>query len=286
MSSLPRFPIYIPSKSRADSRLTMRALDLIGVTYRVIIEAQQFDDYAAVIPQDRLLVLDERYQAEYDTFDALGRSKSLGPGPARNMAWADSMQRGFDWHWVMDDNIQGFYWLWHNHRPLAGDAGPLVAMEDFTLRYSNIGMAGPNYLAFAKARQRLAPFVTGTRIYSCNLIRNDVALRWRGRYNEDTDLSLRMLKAGWNTVQFNAFLANKIRTQTMRGGNTEAFYAADGTTAKSAMLVAMHPDCARLHARYGRIHHFVDYSAWRERPLITKPDAEAPRVWNAELVPR
>jgi len=44
------------------------------------------------------------------------------------------------------------------------------------------------------------------------LIRNDVPYRWRGRYNEDTDLSLRMLKDRWCTIQFNAFLQGKAAT--------------------------------------------------------------------------
>ena len=103
-------------------------------------------------------------------------------------------------------------------------------------------MSGPNYFMFASRKTAVPPFVTNTRIYSCNLIRNDVPFRWRGRYNEDTDLSLRMLKAGWCTIQFNAFLQFKMSTQTVKGGNTADFYAVEGTGAKSAMIVALHPD--------------------------------------------
>jgi hypothetical protein len=208
----PRFPIYIPSKSRWASRLTMKTLDRIGADYRVIVEADQFDQYAAVLPESRLLVLDPAFQDAYDPFDQLGRTKPLGPGPARNQAWADSIERGYAWHWVMDDNIQQFYWLRNNHTIPATDPSLFYLMEDFVLRYRNIAMAGPNYFMFSPCRTHQPPFVTGTRIYSCNLIRNDSdSAHWRGRYNEDTDLSLRMLKAGWNTVQFNAFLQLKTR---------------------------------------------------------------------------
>ena len=48
--------------------------------------------------------------------------------------------------------------------------------------------------------------------------------RWRGRYNEDTDLSLRTLKSGLCTVLFNAFLGDKQTTMTGTGGNTESLY--------------------------------------------------------------
>jgi hypothetical protein len=284
MTPTPRFPIYIPSKSRAGSRLTMKLLDRFHLDYRVIVEAHQFDEYAAVIPARRLLVLDTVFQDTYETCDSYGRTKSLGPGPARNAAWADALARGFAWHWVMDDNIDGFYWRLHNQKIPAHDASPIVAMEDFVLRYTNIGMAGPNYDYFAKSRSRLAPFVTGTRIYSCNLIRNALPMRWRGRYNEDTDLSLRILKAGWNTVQFNAFLQCKTWTQMLSGGNTEAFYSTEGTLAKSAMVVALHPDCARLVWRFGRPHHHVDYGRWRKRALVLDPNAEPVRRWSATQV--
>jgi hypothetical protein len=283
MSLAPRFPIYIPSKSRWDSRITMRALDAMKVPYRVIVEAQQFDAYASVIPEDRLIVLDPKFQDEYDPCDEFGRSKSLGSGPARNAAWADAQARGHEWHWVVDDNIDGWYWRLRNRRIRAADASPFVAMEDFATRYRNVAMAGPTYIGFAPGRERFPPFITGTRIYSCNLIRTAAPFRWRARYNEDVDLSLRMLKAGWNTVQFYAVLQNKAVTQTVKGGNTDELYA-KGTAAKSSMIVALHPDCARLSWRYGREHHYVDYGRWRNRPLIVDPNAPPPRKWGAPSI--
>ena len=76
--------------------------------------------------------------------------------------------------------------------------------------------------------ERIPPLMINTRIYSCILIKNDVPYRWRGRYNEDTDLSIRILKDGFCTVLFNAFLAGKSATMTMKGGNTDELYKDDG----------------------------------------------------------
>jgi hypothetical protein len=146
-------------------------------------------------------------------------------------------------------------------------------MEDFVLRYENVAMAGPNYTMFAPSRNKFPPFITNTRIYSCNLIRNDVPFRWRGRYNEDTILSLDQLKAGWCTVQFYAFLQDKLNTQVLGGGNTAEFYAKEGTSPKSEMLKAVHPDVTRLVWKYGRHHHHVDYKRFKQ-PLRRRPDAE------------
>jgi hypothetical protein len=272
MARGPNYPIYIVSKGRADSRKTALALDRLGVGYKVVIESQEWPQYAAVLPQDRLLVLDPAYQRNYDTFDDLGGSKSRGPGPARNFAWDHSIAQGFDWHWVMDDNIVQFYRFHLNRRVRLLDGSFILAMEDFCQRYLNVSMAGPNYYMFAPDGQKRPPFITNTRIYSCNFIRNNAPFRWRGRYNEDTDLSLRMLKAGYCTIQFNAFLQHKLRTQLLAGGNTAEFYANEGTRAKSEMQVRMHPDVSRLTVKFGRIHHHVDYRPFQRNKLIRRPD--------------
>jgi hypothetical protein len=273
----PRFPIYIPSKGRAETQLTMRHLDEMGVDYRVIVEAQEVDAYAAAIDRAKLLVLDPAYQARYETRDAAGDAKGLsrGSGPARNFAWDHALELGARWHWVMDDNIRGFYRTRKNTQIRVGDGTVLRCMEDFIERYSNVGMAGPNYYCFAKRKQLIPPFIINTRLFSCNLIRTDLPFRWRCRYNEDADLSLRILKAGYCTVQFNAFLQNKMRTQSMRGGNTDAFYKSEGTLVKSRSLVRLHPDCARVTKRFGRWHHYIDFSGFTQK-LVRAPEAHIP----------
>ena len=284
---LPQFPLFIVSKSRWDSRLTVKSLEAMGVPFRIVVEEQQRPQYEAVIDPAKILTLDPEYQRRYDTFDDLGDTKSKGPGPARNFAWDLAISEGHAWHWVMDDNIQGFWRFHKNRRIRCGDPTPFVCMEDFTLRYVNIGMAGPNYYMFVPSKKRFPPYVKNTRIYSCNLIRNDVPFRWRGRYNEDTDLSLRMLKAGWATVQFNAFLQQKIHTQEIKGGNTAEFYAKEGTRPKSEMQVRMHPDVSRLTYRFSRIHHYVYYGPFRDIPLIRRPDLvlhDGPDNYGLELV--
>lgn len=274
----PRYPVYIPSKSRAGIAKTMRALDLMDVPYRIVVEEAQHDDYASHYGAERLLVLDPAYQSAYDTCDDQGDLFSKGSGPARNFIWDHAQAEGADRHWIMDDNIVLFERYHENQRIPVADGTVLRAMEDFCDRYLNVALAGPNYHMFVPSRAKRPPFRTGTRIYSCILIRTDLPFRWRGRYNEDTDLSLRILKAGWATVLFETFLQWKMPTQALPGGNTEAFYAEKGTRPKSEMLVRQHPDVARVVRRFGRWHHHVDYSAWRGQPLARRPDLEIPET--------
>jgi hypothetical protein len=270
--SNPRFPIYIPSKSRSDTATTPRYLDSIGVPYRIVIEEEQFSAYNQHFPKEKLLILDPIFRKTFDPLMKLEEGQSYGSGPARNFIWEHSISEGYPYHWTMDDNIRYLVRLHQSQRIPVGDGTILSAMEDFTLRYTNVGMSGPHYAFFIPSRAKKAPFVVGHRVYSCNLIRNDLPIRWRGRYNEDTILSLDILKAGWNTILFNAFLQQKMETQSMSGGNMEAFYAEEGTMPKSQMLVNAHPDVSRVVWKYGRWHHHVDYSSFENMPLIKDPN--------------
>ncbi len=278
----PQFPLFIPSKGRFDTMITSRALDEIGVPHRIVVEQQEYKDYLAAVDgnKSKLVVLDLSYKQKYELCDDLGLTKSTGPGPARNFIWDYSKAEGHAWHWVMDDNIKCFRRMTDGARVKVADGAIFQAMEDFVLRYRNIGMAGPNYTMFAFGASKLPPFVLNTRIYSCNLIRNDLPYRWRGRYNEDTILSLDMLKAGWCTVQFNAFLQEKLRTQTIKGGNTEEFYAKEGTLNKSRMQTNIHPDVSRVVWKFGRWHHHVNYGPFKRNKLILKPNVAIDRAAN------
>jgi len=274
----PRFPIYIPSYSRwqKSRALTVKSLEEMGLTYTLIVEPEQYDIYVDIFGKKKVKALPPEYHENYETLDDLGMSKSQGPGPARNFAWDDSIKRGYDWHWVMDDNIDGFYRYHKNMRYKVIDPVFFRIMEDFVLRYENIGMAGPNYVMFVPDIQKVKPIILNTRIYSCNLIRNSLPYRWRGRYNEDTILSLDMLLDGWVTVQFNALLQNKINTQTIPGGNHERFYSVEGTYPKSVMLKQAFPDLVKVVWKFGRWHHHVNYAPFKKNKLIRKKDLIIP----------
>lgn len=271
----PQFPLYIPSKGRSEYMITSRVLTELGVPHYIIVEPQEVEKYKAAIEKMGLLTtvleLDLEYKNKYELCDKLGLTKSTGPGPARNFAWDHAISIGATWHWVMDDNIRSFRRLNFNEKVKVSSGMIFKAMEDFVLRYQNVGMAGPNYYMFAPARQKQPPFIKNTRIYSCNLIRNDLPYRWRGRYNEDTILSLDMLEDKWCTVQFNAFLQEKINTQVIKGGNTAEFYSVEGTLPKSTMLYRVHPKVTKVAWRFGRWHHHVDYTKYKRNQLILKP---------------
>lgn len=277
---LPRYPVYVVTKGRAVNGLTTKALTVMGVPHILVVEQSELAAYQATSegnPLVALQVLPQEYLDSYDTCDDLGSSKSKGPGAARNYCLDDSAAKGYAKHWVMDDNLDAFHYLTDNEKYEVETGATLAASEDFIDRFTNVPVAGLNYYSFCKKTDSVPAFVANTRIYSCLLIENGAGYRWRGRYNEDTDLSLRVLKDGLCTIQMNAFLCGKVTTQRMRGGNSQEFYDEEGTMNKSKMIEDLHPDVAKVVWRFNRWHHYVDYRPFKQNKLIERdPSATYP----------
>jgi hypothetical protein len=269
----PKYPIYIISKGRADSRQTSKTLEEMNVAYRIVIEESEYDDYAAVIDPKKILTLPSGFRDDPTLARPDSKGRVGGGIPARNWVWEHSIKEGHERHWIMDDNIRYFYRLNRNLRRPVTNGGLFRACEDFTDRYTNVKQSGLNYRFFCPSDQVRPPYYTNTRVYSCILNSNDIDHRWRGKYNEDTDLSLRILKDGHCTFLYNFALAGKAATHTMSGGNTEEIYKIgdqkdfDNRMEFAQSLADMHPDVVRITKKYGRNHHHVDYSGFIQKPI-------------------
>ena len=243
----------------------------MGIPYHIVIEPQERDHYAAAIDPEKILVL---------PFSNLDQ----GSIPARNWVWEHSIKEGAERHWILDDNLRWFARLYDNKKVLVTSGTCFHITEDFVDRYENIAIAGLQYEMFLPALQKQKPYLLNTRIYSCILIKNDIPYRWRGRYNEDTDLSLRALKGGWCTFLMQQFMCKKTTTMTMKGGNTESLYKLDskrdGRLLMAQSLQAQHPDVVKITRKWGRWQHQVDYRPFKKNRLIKRKDIVIPEGIN------
>lgn len=256
---MPRYPVYVISKGRSDCCLTARFLIKDGVPFHLVVEPQEYEDYARHFGEDRILTL---------PFSNLG----LGSIPARNWVWSHALSTGAARHWILDDNIR-FINRRYKTRKIKCNAGlAFSACEDFVDRYENVAIAGMNYDMFIPNKKRCPPFVLNAHVYSCLLIRNDLPQRWRGRYNEDTDLCLQVLASGQCTILFNAFTVFKVTTMLMKGGNTAELYKGDGRLKMARSLERMWPYVVETKRRFQRPQHVVKNS-WKnfDTPLVRKP---------------
>lgn len=260
--SMPSYPVYVISKGRSDRCLTARFLVKDGIPFHLVVEPQEVELYAAEFGRECILEL---------PFSNLG----LGGIPARNWVWEHAKASGAARHWILDDNIRGTWRRW-KARKIPCEAGvAFKAVEDFVDRYENVAIAGMNYCMFALNRRYAPPFYLNVHVYSILLIRCDLPHRWRGRYNEDTDLCLQVLSDGWCTILVNAFLAWKMTSMTMKGGNTDQLYKGDGRLKMARSLERAWPGVVETDRRFSRPQHVVKDS-WKgfDTKLIRRTDID------------
>jgi hypothetical protein len=271
-----RYPVFIPTKGRYSTPWTIRGLERIGVDFKIVIERQEYEQYAQVVDPSKILVVPHQNQ---------------GLTVTRNWIWDYAASLGTPRFWTFDDNIghtiQGhvdsIYRFNRNLKVSVDNCAPLRVIEDWVDRYENVPIAGMNYFMFASRKTGSTPPLTlNTRVYSNMLIDTFVKDR-QGRpfrnvtfYNDDTDLCLRILKDGYCTALFNAFLVYKQPTMKIKGGMTDYYEKTNQRLEFVLELQRAHPDVTKVVRRFGRWHHQVDYRPFKRNRLIKRPGLEIP----------
>lgn len=266
----PRYPVFIPSKGRSESALTIKALMAMRVPFRVVVEPQEAKKYERIVGEDRLLVLPHR---------------DKGLVVTRNWIWDYAEREGYYRFWTIDDNVRAFYRYNNNLKVPVSDGTLFAVAEDFTERYKNVPIAGFQYHMFVSRKSKHTPFVLNTRVYSNMLIETKAKTprgkpyRNEGFYNDDTDLCLRVLKDGFCTILFNSFLIEKAVTMQVAGGMTP-HYQDDGRWKMAEELRRKHPDVTKVVRKWGRWQHHVNYKPFQGNRLIRIDDIETPNAVN------
>jgi hypothetical protein len=272
---LPKYPVYIISKGRANRvhGLTARFLAADFVPFKIAVEPQERAEYEAYLktlgvdPDEAILEL---------PFSDLGE----GSTPARNHCWEHSIEAGAERHWILDDNVRDIRRLLDGKRIPCESGVAMRQVEVLTDMHIDVAVSGMNYQMFVVPES--PSFRWNCHVYSYILLQNDLPFRWDLRYNEDTDLCLQALDSGYNTIQVCAFMADKQPTMKMGGGNTAELYKGTGKTAaeEGAGRVAMArsleskwPGIVTTDERFGRAQHVVDWGRFKHplRPIEAEP---------------
>lgn len=253
---IPKYPIYVISLGRWEKRRTIKYLEKANIDYKVVVEPSEYDEYCKVIDSDNIIKCPEDFS-----------KRMCGGVPVRNFVWEHSISNGHKKHWILDDNIECYYRNNKCQNSEIFSGAVFKAVEDYADRYSNVKMTGHQYLVFAPEGKIRPPILLNTRIFSSILLSNDIypEFKWRGIYNEDVDLSIRLQKSGYVNVLSNYFLCHKKTTMNDKGGNTNTIYSVENAHLKKAQaLKDMHSDCVEVVAHKTRLwHHRVDFSNFK-----------------------
>lgn len=267
---MSKYPIYIVSKGRAKTPYTANWFKRDKIDFKIVVEPQEYDEYCESIGKEYVLKL---------PFSNLG----LGSYPARNFCWEHSIRLGAERHWVFDDNIRQMRRL-HKGKRIPCDAKiAIAALEDFTDRYTNVGLSGFEYTYFLMNTYN-KPFKYNVHVYSAILIKNNMPYRWRLKYNEDVDLCLQVLHNNLCTVSFTTFCIEKISTVAkLKGGNQDELYKGNDPSKKylkSKSLEEIWPQYVKTVLKYDRPHHSVVWHKHFKHPLIRRTDIDWDAIQN------
>jgi hypothetical protein len=266
----PEYPIYIPTYQRHETCYTARTLEDLDIkNYYLVIrnEPDEITNYRNAIDKFKLnctlLIMPDNF---YQDQKRQGNDYSVIP---RNYAYQHAIETGHTAHWCIDDNIKGFFRRNNGSILEFKNTGfPLYFVEQYIKKYDNVYQAGIQYRHLGFSMGHRNPIIYNSRIYSCILNRHIDGFRWRGKYNEDTDLSLRLLKAGYSTMTFQNVLCGKFATASVKGGNNDAIYKTEtGFQDKVNELKERHPEITEIVIKYNRPHHIVDYSGFKNNKL-------------------
>lgn len=269
MKAKPRYPIYVPSKGRAEKCLTARFLIKDKVPFHLVVEKEEAKQYGDRYGKDKILIL-----------PFSNRGSVI---PARNWIKEHATEAGHKRHWQLDDNMNVVRRWYRGKRIRCNSKPAMCATEDLTDRYENVAISGLNYTMFC-IPNKMPPFYLNQHVYSFSLILNEMPYEWRGKYNEDTDICLQVLSEGWCTILMNAFMVDKAHTMTMKGGNTSELYdKADGRLKMARSLERVWPGVVTTGRRFKRPQHFVN-SAWRkfDNKLIRRKDIDWENIEDNE----
>jgi hypothetical protein len=294
----PKYPIYVITKGRWEKTLTIDTLEEMGIDFNICVEPDEYDNYISnpKIDKNKVIKLPENFS-----------ERKQGGIPVRNFVWQHSVDNGHKKHWIIDDNIDGFYRWNENIQKRVKDGVVFRVMEDYSDMWENLGLTSCQYASFVPGIDTgRGAVIRNTRTYSCILINTELLdkrleERWRGTYNEDTDLTLRVLSTkDLCTANFNAILSGKQTTGTMKGGNTTTIYEFGEDKQENAKFTGLQKKFDELKENWGDIikftnkkhkdgrpHHHISYTKLFKQPLILKEGIKRePKVnnYNMKLV--
>lgn len=264
---IPTYPIYVVSKDRYQDKrhLTVSWLEKVHLPYTLCVLESEESQYR------KMMETNEYTYGRIITYDGDGTE---GSTPQRNTCWEDAKEKGFEKHWMLDDNINGYY-RFHKLCQMPLDDGVVFkALEDLADNIKEpIGLIGHEYKSTIPDCEMRQPLVFNTKVYSSILINHalldEYNIKWRLKYNEDVDLTLCCLTNKIRTISSTQILSGKQSTGSMKGGNQDIYenHTEGGFSKKVNCLVDAHPslvenDVIKVSTKLykdRRSHHKVNY---------------------------
>jgi hypothetical protein len=239
-----KYPIFIPTKGRADCAALPRLLCQSGISYTLVVEPQDEVDYRRSFPGVDLLILG---------------GNDRGIVFSRQSILDHARRGGYKWYWQIDDNIRGFHEVKAGRCVHALPETALLETERAVCFHQKIALVALQYQQFAWSSRK--QYDWNRRAYCCVLTRTDTGINYRDGMDgkEDVDFMLQHFRAGWMSVTMNHWAMGKpTMGENRKGGLVELYRAGrDGDAARK--LVALWPRWCSLVQKGDRLDAEINW---------------------------
>ena len=250
---MTKYPIYIPSKGRAQTSITSKILLAEGLKFYIVVEPQDYDEYKKHYNPDIILTMP---------------INDGGLAYARRFIKEHSTKKGDKYHWQIDDNIKGFKIRVDNKNKPSTANYNLTLVENYINHNDNVGIGGLRHIMYAWTQTE--DYTFNQQCPSCIIVNNDMKSNWRDNMVEDTDFSLQVLNEGFSTILFNKLVMDKLPTKKLSGGCTDLYYNDDTIrNSRQERLKEQYPGIFEIVIKNGvsRVKPSKIWRTFKQRPI-------------------
>ena len=226
------FPLYVPTKNRADTSKLLPLLTASKIQATMVLERKQLEPYQRLHNRHKVLEIP---------------GDDLGLPFARQLVLDEAEKRGEEWIWMLDDDISGFF------RSLGGK-NVRSPPEDVLLAAQatigpNIGQVALEYQQYSWSAK--APWKRNSYCDVAVLIRtglgqkfdNDVTLKL------DRDFTIQTIALGYDTIRCCQLAFAAPKNGSNKGGLFDE-YAASGVEREASRRLALKwPWCVKTNTK-------------------------------------
>lgn len=245
----PQYPIFIPSKGRAQyataaSAIRGSSIIVPAIPHTLVVEPQDEKSYRLNHPLADILVLPKSNQ---------------GITYVRQFILDYARSKGFLKYWQIDDNISGWMVKLNGILQQVSPLYVLSEIEKATNQDPSVALAGTDYQQFAALNAKETSL--NTRVYCCVLTRTDTGINYRPEteMKEDVDFCLQHLSKGYKTTLFHKYAMQKpAMGKTKKGGLTDKYKAGLDSSA-AERLCHLWPGVASITQKGNRIDAKINW---------------------------
>ena len=236
-------PIYIATKARSENSPTVPLLLADGIIPTLVVE-----------PQDEMA-----YRKRYTTCHFLVLlNNDMGVTYARNAVRHHAMRMGYEWFWMMDDDIKQFYVV---ERPEGAKSGRNVKAppklvieqaEEALMALPNLAVGAMEYQQYAWAANKPLAMNSYCDVAVLVNLKKTESISYRDNCKEDRDFVLQCLALGYDAARSTRTAFAVPKNGSNKGGLHDA-YAKGLENHWSARMTELWPGiCERVTKKDGR----------------------------------